>query len=86
MAGPRGGAVQSAAEGAASGAPAGPGGAVPQRRDHGALRLPAVLLVQQGGAVRIADPEGGHAQTVTVTVLETGKLNQYILLSGGSHT
>lgn len=63
-------AVQSAAEGAASGAPAGPHGAVPLRRDQGALRLPTILLIQQGGAVWIPNPEGGHTQAVTVTVLD----------------
>lgn len=63
-------AVQSAAKGTASGAPAGPHGAVPLRRDHRALRLPAVLLIQQGGAVWVSDTEGGHTQVVAVTVLE----------------
>lgn len=67
------GAVQSASEGASSGAPAGPhgaNGAIPLRRDHGALWIPTVLLIQQGGAVWIPDTEGGHTQTVTVTVLD----------------
>lgn len=74
-------AVQSAAKGTASGAPAGPHGAVPLRRDHRALRLPAVLLIQQGGAVWVSDTEGGHTQGVAVTVLEEQRRDGRLMLS-----
>lgn len=73
MAGTCRGAVQSASEGAASGAPARPSGAnraIPWRRDHRALQLPTVLLIQQGGAVWISNTQGGHTHTVAVTILD----------------